>query len=215
MSAPVFQAALGGLLAPDGSIGFESIARAVRIILARDLNDEIDRLSDKWGSADLQMQAMGLDPEVGQVDVEHIPVDHFHEGPHESLLDAPASAFPNVSIMAYSTAPSPSQGFDPFDSNDLRLFVETMVIAGPVPKGLESNFETIVHRRIQRTTEAVNTVIRRDKTLLGTILPQQFPVKGGIGRQSWVRPDHNEKGPRHIWHGSRLEYTLQRASTTG
>jgi hypothetical protein len=215
MSAPVFQAVLGGLLAPDGAIGFESIARAVRVILARDLNDEIDRVAERWRTSDLQMQEMGLDPEVGQIDVEHIPVAHLHEGPHESLLDAPASAFPNVSMMSYLTAPSTSQGFDQFDSNDISLFIETMVVAGPVPKGLETNFETIVHRRIQRTTEAVNNVVRRDKTLLGTVLPQQNPARGGIGKQSWVRPDHNEKGPRHIWHGSRLQYTLQRASTTG
>jgi hypothetical protein len=47
--------------------------------------------------------------------------------------------------------------------------------------GTEVAHETIVHRRIQRTTEAVNNVIRRDATLLGTVLPQQAPCRGGIG----------------------------------
>jgi hypothetical protein len=211
----LFQTALGGQLAPNSMIGFEPVSRAVRLLLARDLNAEIERMSDIWKAADLEMQEMGLDPDVGQVDVDLIPLGHLHEGPHESLLDAPASAFPNISMMSYLTAPSPSQGFDPFDSNDLTLFVETMVVAGPATKGLETAFETIVHRRIQRTTEAVHTVIRRDKTLLGTVLPQQFPVRGGIGRQSWIRPNKDEKGPTYIWHGSRLQYTLQRASTTG
>lgn len=214
MSA-VFSAALGKRAIPDAMIGYEPIARAVRLILNRDLNNEIDAQSDKWRAADLYMQEQGFDPGVGQIDVQHITINHLHEGPHESFLDAPASAFPNVSMMAYATRPSPSQGYDQLDSSDITLFVETMVIAGPVADGTEVTFETIVHRRIQRTTEAVNAVIRRDLTLLGTVLPQQLPATGGIGRQAWIKNDKVETGKRFMWHGSHLQYTLQRASTRG
>jgi hypothetical protein len=211
----LFQAALGNRAIPDASIGWEPVARAVRLILARDLDAEIDRQADQWAAADLQMQVMGFDPGVGQVDVEHVPIGHLHEGPHESLLDAPVSAFPNVSMNAYLNAPSGVQDHSYLTSSDITLYVETMVVAGPVVEGLETAFETIVHRRIQRTTEAINTVIQGDATLLGTVLPQQGPPRGGIGRQSWVKNDDDETGKRYLWHGSRLQYTLQRASTRG
>jgi hypothetical protein len=214
MSA-LFPAALGNVLTPPAAIGWEPVSRAVKLLLSRDLAAELARQEGFWRTSDLQMQSLGFDPGVGQVELEPIPNSHLHEGPHESLLEAPAGAFPNVSIMAYLNVPSASQLFDVMDTSDLTLFVETMVKAGPVAPGTEAQFETIVHRRIQRTTEAVNNVIRRDATILGTVLPQQYPPRGGIGRQSWVKPSPSEGGERHIWHGSRLQYTLQRASTTG
>lgn len=211
----IFQAALGGLHVPDSSIGFEPVGRAVRLLLSRDLNAELTRQQSKWHQADLDLQALGFDPGVGQVDLEHIPNGHLHEGPHESLLEAPAASFPNVSMMAYQHVPTATSLFDQLYTYDITLFVETMVKSGPVARGTEVAHETIVHRRIQRTTEAVNNVIRRDATLLGTVLPQQAPCRGGIGRVAWVKNENGEAGQRYMWHGSRLQYTLQRASTRG
>lgn len=214
MSA-LFPAALGNVQVPDAAIGWEPVSRAVKLLLSRDLSAELTKQEVKWHSSDLKMQELGFDPGVGQTDLEPIPNSHLHEGPHESFLEASADKFPNVSIMAYLNTPSASQLFDSLDTSDITLFVETMVKAGPVAAGTETAFETLVHRRIQRTTEAVNNVIRRDATLLGTVLPQQLPPRGGIGQQSWIRPSPNEGGQRFMWHGSRLQYTLQRASTTG
>lgn len=214
MSA-LYQATLGGMVAPDEAIGYEPVTRAVRLLLADRLADELAVEAERWRSADLQLQQMGFDPGVGQIDLEPIPNSHLHEGPHESLLMAPAESFPNVSMMAYLHAPSASQMFDTFDSHDITLFVETMVKSGPVTPGTEVAHETIVHRRIQRTTEAVNRVVRGDLTLLGTVMPQELPPRGGIGRQAWVQNNQNETGQRFMWHGSRLQYTLKRATTIG
>lgn len=189
-------------------IGFEPVTRAARLLLVRDLNDEIARQAERWGQEDLAVQSLGLDPGVGQVDVEAVADENFHEGPHISFLMAPPERFPNVSVMAYMTAPAGSQLLDRADTSDLTLFVDTMVKAGPVPSGQETAFETIVHRRIQRTTEAVNNVIQRDPMLLGTVLGHG-PPRGGIGQQAWVRNDGTSP-TRYLWHGSRLQYTLQR-----
>jgi hypothetical protein len=210
----LFQATVGNWQIPDAAIGCEPLGRAVRLLLARDLNAELDVQEGKWAGADLQMQERGFDPGVGQVELEKFEAARLYEGPHESLIEAPASAFPNASIMAYQHRPTSVQLFDQLVSYDLTLFVECMVKAGPVADGQLAAFETIVHRRIQRTTEAINNVIQRDATLLGTVLPQQLPPMGGIGRVAWVKPD-GKSGSRHLWHGSRLQYTLQRASTTG
>jgi hypothetical protein len=193
----------------DNFIGFEPVTRAARLVLFQGLDDEIDRQSERWNEEDLALQSLGLDPGVGQVVVDHIKPENLHEGPHRSLLEQPIEAFPNCSVMAYVTIPSGEQ-FDQFDTSDITLFAETMVIAGPVPKGQEVPFETIVHRRIQRTTEAVNAVIKRSGTLLGTVNPIQSMPRGGIGNSSWLRPQEKGSGPRYLWHGSRLQYTLQR-----
>lgn len=193
-------------------IGFEPVTRAVRLVLSQGLNDEIDRHAEAWMQQDLALQSMGFDPGVGQVEVEHVPDDHLHEGPHESLIEAPPEAFPNCTMMAYVSRPSGSQ-FDQFDNIDITLFIETMVIAGPVPEGQETAYETIVHRRITRTTEAVAATIRRSGNILGSVLPIQLPPVGAIGDATWLRrKDKGIPGPRYLWHGSRLQYTLQRAA---
>jgi len=209
----LFQAALGNLPV-GGMIGFEPISRATRLLLARDLNAEIDSQSDLWRAADLQMQQLGFDEGVGQVDIEHVPDSHLHEGPHESLLQAPPSSFPNVSMMAYDLRQATSQFFDSMNTGDVTLFIETMVKAGPVPSSLESAFETIVHRRIQRTTEAIARVMAGDPSILGTCVPQvPMPLpRGGIGRQAWISNVQADGGLRYLWHGSRLQYTLQRVT---
>lgn len=190
-------------------IGFEPVSRAARLVLYEGLNAEIASQQSRWMAADLELDRLGLDPGVGQVTVDPVPTANIFEGPHKSLVDSPIGRFPNISVMAYMTVPSPEQ-FDQFDTHDLTLFVESMAIAGPVVSGAETAYETIVHRRIQRMTEAAAAVIRRSGTLLGTVNPIQMPPRGGVGNASWLRPKEKGAGVRHVWQGSRLQYTLQR-----
>lgn len=211
MSDLAFQALIGNRDHPETIIGFEPLSRATRLILFEQLNDEIDRQAERWDMADLALQELGLDPGVGQIEVQHVEPGNFFEGPHKSLAESPPDRFPNVSAAGYMTIPAAANfQLDQVDVNDLTLFVETMAIAGPVPKGQEVAFETIVHRRIQRTTEAVAAVIRRSGTLLGTVNPIERPPRGGIGNPSWVKREKAGAGPRYLWQGSRLQYTLQR-----
>jgi hypothetical protein len=204
-----FDALIGNRDFIEDMIGFEPLSRATRLVLYEQLNDEIARQQERWALADLELQRLGLDPDVGQVEVEQIPTANFFEGPHKSLLTSPIERFPNISTAAYMTVPSAEQ-FDQIDQNDLSLFVESMAIAGPVPDGLEVAYETIVHRRIQRMTEAVAAVIRRSGTLLGTVNPIQMPPRGGVGNASWLGKKDKGAGERYLWQGSRLQYTLQR-----
>lgn len=214
MTAVAYHALIGNRGLTQSLIGFEPATRAMRLVLAQDLNAEIDRQSQSWYAADLELQALGFDAGVGQVDVEHVDAAHLHEGPHLSFLKAPPEAFPNVSVMAYLVVPAPTSAFgDQVDSSQLTLSVESMVKAGPIGEGLDTAFETIVHRRIQRMTEAVNAVMRRNPTLLGVVAPIQEPARGGIGQHSVIKREEKGAGPRFIWQGSRLEYTAQRAST--
>lgn len=196
-----------GLL--EDQIGFETIGRASRLVLAMGVNDHISKQAERWGQEDLALQSLGFDPGVGQIEVQPVPIPHIHEGPHKSILEMPPEGFPCITTSAYVSVPSGEQ-FDQIDSSDITLFVETYVIAGPVPDGMDTAYETIVHRRIQRTTEAVHAALRNNMTLLGTVNPMAQPPRGGIGDSSWMRRQEGGSGPRNLLHGSRLQYTLQR-----
>lgn len=209
MSELAYEAIIGNRGELENMIGFESLSRATRVILSRDLNEEIDHQSERWRAADLVLDGLGFDPGVGQIEVEHVAQGNFYEGPHKSLLSSPPELFPNVSVAAYMTVPSPEQ-FDQFDQNDITLFAESLAIAGPVPDGQEVAFETIVHRRIQRMTEAVAAVLRRSGNFLGTVNPIQMPPRGGVGNASWLRKEKKGAGSNYLIQGSRLQYTLQR-----
>lgn len=198
----------------EHGIGFEQVSRATRILLVQHLNDEFLVQKQRWDPSDLAAQTFGLDPRVGQIDIPPIPRPNFHEGPHESFLEAPPEAFPNVSIMAYQATPTASQFADQVLSSDITLFVELIAISGPVPEGFDTDHETIVHRRIQRMTEAAFIVIERDRSLLGTVHNLHTPPRGGIAVPSWLRRSDGGNGPRYIWHGSRLQYTATRHHAT-
>lgn len=192
----------------EARIGFEAVARSALKVLLTHLNDEIRTESEAWSAADLEWQVLRTGG-IGQIDLEIVEPINFHEGPHRSLLMAPPEAFPNVSVSAATIVPDTEQ-FDQFDVSSMRLYIETMVKAGPVADGSEIDFETIVHRRAQRTTEAVNRVVMRHFSALSPGQPQGLPPRGGLTPQAWVKKKEKGSGPRYLWQGSRLEYTLQR-----
>lgn len=210
------EALVGNQDRPEAGVGFEPAARATRLILTTQLNDEISRQSDRWKLADSALQQLGLDLTVGQIDVPHIPLANFHEGPHRSLIEADPDQFPNCSVMAYQTVRSPSSFADQLDSSDITLFIEMMAMTGPVPAGLEVSHETIVHRYIQRMTEALAIVMARadNHTLLGVAHNLQTPPRGGVGNSSWIKRQNKGAGAKFLWQGSRLQYTLQRHHAT-
>lgn len=204
----VFPELIGNVAFPESLLGFEVVGRACQRLMIEKLNDEIDEQSERWKAADLALQELTGGP-VGQIDVEHVPAASVWEGPHKSLLDQPPEALPALNIMGYVINPDPDQ-LDQLETIRIRLYIEALVKAGPVPVDQETAFETIVHRRIQRTTEAVNAVVMRDRTLRGAVRPIQSLPLGGIGQSAWLRKEEKGRGPRWLWQGSRLEYTLQR-----
>ena len=213
MSTATFEALVGNRTDLETLIGFEPLGRAARLVLFEELNDQIDVESERWHRADLALAELGLDPGIGQIEVEHVAPENLHEGPHRSLMDAPPESFPNVSVAGYAVVASPEQ-FDRLDSNRLTLFVESWATSGPIERDASAidvlPFETILHRRIQRMTEAVAAVIRGSVDLLGTVNPIELPPRGGILNQSWLKSTAQGTGPRYLWQGSRLQYTLER-----
>lgn len=193
---------------PEVGLGFGIVARAAQLLLIQNLNDEIDHQQDRYLSADLAFQTIvGGGP--GQTVLEHVAAANIYAGPHKSLLIAPPSYFPNVSVTAYRVTPRAAQS-DDVDDLDIRLAVEVMVKAGPITNLNAVDQETTLHRRIERTIEAADNVIRRDPTLIGTCVPgQDRPPIGAIGNQTDINQKSSSE-PLHYWQGGRLEYTIQR-----
>jgi hypothetical protein len=193
-------------------IGFELVARAVVMMLLDRLNDELEAQEAHWAKADLEYQ-QATGGTVAQIELERFEPVNIQDGPHQSIVNAPPERFPFIGVMSYLTTPRAEQS-DHFHENSLRLFLEAFTKVGPVPEGAELDHETILHRRIQRTTEAAHAVILSDPGLRGTV-PDRIrnPPRGGIGNNAWIKYGGAEgHGARYMWQGSRLEYTLQRQS---
>jgi len=195
----------------DSALGFEEATRGALKVLIDGLNDEIEARSERWSQADLEWQAF-VGGGIGQTDVPLVLPEHFHEGPHMSVMKAPPEDFPMVAVMSYFTQPV-SPRMDQVTSSNLRLAVEAYCITGPVADAAMSQHEAIVHRKVERTTEAINACLMRQRDLCGAVQPgiTEGP-RGGPGTQSFMRKEESGAGPQFIWQGSRLEYTLQRDS---
>lgn len=193
--------------------GFEIVGRAARLVLIDGLDDEIDRQQERWRMSDAEFEAAGHDVGIRAEGVEHVSATNIFQGPHKSLAQSPMDRFPNVSVTAYASRPGPGNiESDRIDVVAISLMVETVVRAGPVVEGRELFFESLAHRRIERTTEAVLAVIRRSRNLLGAVAAVTQP-RGGIVNTTWVRDSADGQGPLYVLHGSRFQYELVRPAS--
>jgi len=192
--------------------GFEAVGRAVRLVLAGGLNDEIDRQQQRWLQADELFETAGFDAGLRAAGIDHVATDNIFGGPHKSLVASPLGRFPNVSVTAYAARAAPSNSLnDRMKAIEVTMLVETMVYAGPRTDDNALFVESLVHRRIERTSEAVIACIERSRTLLGTVdhVPQP---SGGLVNASWTRTEDTEgaSGAIYVLHGSRFQYALTR-----
>lgn len=192
--------------------GFEVVGRAARLVVSEGINGEIDRLQERWRMPDEEFEAAGLDVGVRAAGLEHVGPANVFQGPHKSLVTSPITRFPNVSMTAYATRPSAQNATnDRIDVPELSLLVELMVKAGPVVAGDELLYESIVHRRVERTAEALIATIAKSGNFLGTVDYISLP-RGGIVNASWTRNEESEgeTGATYLLHGARFVYALTR-----
>ncbi len=200
----------------DKGTGLERLQREAFLVLYNNLNDEIALLESAWATLDQDLATqMGLD--YTEVTLESIDDINFHLGHRPSLIQAPITRYPNISVMAWQAG-----GASP-DTNDHltifrdRLFVEVMVKSPryTVPTGDDVTevieAERIVNSRIQRTTDAVNNVILANKTLNDTVVGISTTPSIVIS-DVFVRDEKTSYGPAWLWQGSRLEYDVSKVS---
>ena len=194
-------------------VGFEVVGRAARLVLIESLNDEIDRVQDRWRAADAIFEGAEHDEGITAQGVEHVEDANIFQGPHKSLMASPMSRFPNVSVTGYAVRPGPGdQMQDVHSLAEVSLLVEFVVAAGPVDDPLVGDAlfcETLAHRRVERTSEAVLATIGRSRNLLGTVLQVGEP-RGGIVNASWSKKTDGGAGKTFVLHGARFQYALTR-----
>lgn len=193
-------------------IGPEIVNRATRLTLLSDLNDELARVGSRWNQSDLAIQAVGMDVGIGVTELEPFVPANIHEGPHRSILSAPPSAFPFVTIGSHIAVPTGGPSLDQLNTYDITLMVECYVKSGPYIEATALHHETVVHRRILRTIEAINIAIRQTKNLHGTVLPLEGGARMVIHDQAEVSGSETTSGKRYLQQGARLQYTVQRNS---
>ncbi len=198
----------------ENLVGFEVVGRAARLVLVDGLNDEIDRVQARWATADAAFEAAGHDVGIFAEGVDHVEAFNVLQGPHKSLMStSPVDRFPSVCVTGYAVRPGPG---DP--ANDVHrvvevsMLVELFVIAGPVDEVGDMLFcESLVHRRVERTSEAVLAVIGRSRNLLGTVLSIGDP-RGGIVNGSWTKKTPGGAEKTYVLHGARFQYAPTRLS---
>ena len=198
--------------------GFEVVGRATRLVLIDSLNDQIDAAQERWGAADAIFEAAGNDVGIAVQGIEHVPIINVFQGPHKSLLTSTVDRFPNVSVTAYAVRPGAGDAQNDIHRNvEISLLVELMVRAGPVASATKSGIgdslfcESLAHRRVERTSEAVLKAIGASQNLLGAVLRITEP-RGGIVNTSWVKATEGGNEQSYVLHGARFQYSLQRLS---
>ncbi len=191
-------------------VGFELVARAARLVLIDGVNAQIDTLQERWMAADEVFEAAGHDVGIAVEGIEHISTENVFQGPHKSLLASPISRFPNLTVSAYASRPGTGNPQnDVHRTLEISLLVELMIAAGPVDARGQLFFETLAHRRVERTTEAVLKTIGASQNLLGTVNPIGEP-RGGIVNSSWTKKSEGGREEIHVLHGARFQYALTR-----
>ncbi len=195
---------------PEDMFGFGVVGRAAKLVLVDGLNQQILREQERWSMADEEYEAAGHDVGALEVGIDQVLPHNIFVGPHKSLLESPVDRFPSVSVTAYASRPAPSDPLeDRGDVVEITMLVELSVISGPCPRGQNLLYETIAHRRVERTTEAVLRTIRLSGNLLGTVDSVTQP-RGGIVNTSWIKDSKSGHGLRYVLHGSRFQYALTR-----
>ena len=199
----------------DKGTGLERIQREAFLVLFNNLNAEIDLLESAWATLDEELAtATGFDnPVISLESVENI---NFHLGHRPSLIEAPITRYPNVSVMAYQATPAAPDNLDHYNLYTDRLFVEVMVKSERyqvTADNLDDQIaaERIVNARIQRTTDAVNNVITSNGTLNGTVT-DIGKTPSVVISDVFVRSEKTSYGNPWLWQGSRLEYDVSKVA---
>lgn len=195
-------------------VGFEVVSRAARLVLIDSVNDEIDRVQERWRAADLLFEEDGNDAGIAALGLDHISSDNIFQGPHKSLLGSPISRFPNVSVTGYAVRPGAGDALNDVHRNvEVSLLVEMIVVAGPIGEIGDDLFcESLAHRRIERTSEAVLAAIGRSQNLLGTVITIG-QARGGIVNASWIKRTDGGNEQAYVLHGARFQYAPQRQAS--
>jgi hypothetical protein len=175
-------------------ISMELVGKQGVVYLRDKLNDAIDELNDWWRAMDESM-------DIVPVRAEHIERDNFYYGHRPSLIEAPVDRYPNCSVLAYNARPgAENSSQDQQLVYDVTMYIELMV------RSLDNEEEC--NARAQRTLDATHSCMLNLGAIGGLWISSAAPVV--TITDVFVRPEVKGHGPRWLWQGVRMDYTLQR-----
>jgi hypothetical protein len=179
------------------STGMEHIGRAVLMHLQPSLNTEIHAQSSIWAPLD-QAFATQFGVIYTPVVLEDVESHNMHMGHIPSLIEAPLDQYPNLCAMSAEMA-SVEESYDQGDEFSYGVYIEIMV------KSLVSQED--VNKRIQRTTDAVHSLLLGERTIGGNFT--EFELRSGDVSDVFVRREEKSREARWFWQGSRLDYSVK------
>lgn len=193
----------------DETTGLETLQRATVQILHDNLNGQLITTEAMWQQKDIDFAA-SMNQVYKEVTLEPIADANFFSGHKPSLIERGPDYFPSVTVLAYSSGTGPDAGTDQAWGLSERISIETLVKAGFYPDDDISGIgEDIVNGRIQRTTDAIISVMAHNRTLGGLV--------SNIGDTPDVQISEvfavtHERSGRWYWQASRIDLIVVRLS---
>ena len=173
------------------STSLEKLGKEALSTLSASFNSRLDTVQSLMNAYDV---ANGYET----ITVEHIAPEHFYHGHRPSLVDADVSMYPNCAVMAWSSRPG-AELLDHLNINVVQLFVELMA------KSYDNEYE--VNARIQRMADAAHDVLMDDRTLGGLVF-EIADAPSVVLTEVFQRAEVRGHGPRFLWQGARMDYTI-------
>lgn len=194
-------------LLADRGTGLERISRETLLILFASLNREIAVQASIWSAYDASFAA-SMGRTYTPITIEPVPSRSFFAGHRPSLIESPSEWFPNVSVYAPGSAPSPYQ-LDQLHGEQTTLHVQAMAKAGPYAKDDVSGVgEELLWSRINRTLDAVIYVMVASRGINGLVMGLTETPTVEIS-EVFVRPERDRS--RFFWQAGRVDFTVYKS----
>lgn len=190
-------------------LGNERISREMLMILSQNLNAELVVQDAKWTTLDQQL-AQQLQIPYLQCTSNQVAASSFYHGHIPSLVFAPPTNYPNVSVMSDQLFPNQYQG-DHYDGVSLNIIIEALIIDGPYPQDIEFNRqgEEFANKKIQRMAEAINAVVNNFRDINGLVDPILNSPRV-IFSECFRRTENTQYGQDYYWQGVNLTYQVDK-----
>lgn len=202
----------------DNSIGAEQLQLAIFTAIYNDINRHLATEMEKGKQLDEEFEALtrrGLVPAT----LEPYQPSNIHYGHRPSMVEAPASEYPGLSVMVYRAGPgTPNQTADYGHTFSLSVAIETIVKSGPYAYTDDHDpgpGEDLVGRRIKRAAEAIHALMRENAAIGGLFLPPEA-LPNVIWGDVFIRDDESSGvAQRYYWQGVRMEFTYLKQTIDG
>lgn len=200
----------------DNRSGIEDLQLSIFKTMQEHINTYIAE-EQTYGAA-IDAQVTAANGNSLNVTVEPFESRYIHYGHRPSMIEAPITEYPSMSIMAYSSSVGPANmSADYGHSLLIRCAVEFIVKSGPYPMDDRDGVgEDIVGRRAKRTVEAVYRLMQDHAELDQRFLPPEGPPSVTLG-DIFEREEDGETvtGARWYWQGVRIEFNYLKQTVFG